>query len=95
MMNPEKRRIYNSPRWKRVRRVVLKRDGWRCVECGHGGRLEVHHVHPLARSTADPFDPADLRTLCRACHFAAHGAVQSAQPRGLRALKALSLEDLP
>ena len=95
MLNPEKRRVYGSPRWKRVRRAVLERDGWRCVKCGHGGRLEVHHIQPMARSTADPFDPAGLQTLCRGCHFAVHGAVQSAQPRGLVALKALAMEPLP
>ena len=72
-VNPAKRRIYGSRRWRNVRRRVLARDGWRCAQCGNAGRLEVHHVQPLWQSAADPFDPAGLRTLCRACHFANHG----------------------
>ena len=53
-----------------MRRVVFKRDGWRCVECGKAGRLECDHVMPLEREPGqDPFDPNGLQTLCRACHM--------------------------
>lgn len=73
LRNPEKRRIYGSRRWKRVRRVALDRAGWRCESCGKTGRLEVHHVEPMWMSSAEPFDPAGLKVLCRPCHFASHG----------------------
>lgn len=43
---------------------------WRCSECGRAGRLEVHHVKPLAEGGA-AYDLANLRVLCRPCHFRA------------------------
>ena len=55
-------------RWRRVRRAVLDRDGWRCRKCGRAGRLEVDHIDP--DSGRDPFDMANLQALCRGCHIA-------------------------
>ena len=65
------RRLYSTQRWKRLRRHVLDRDGWRCTTCGKPGRLEVHHVRATSRGGA-MWDPANLRTLCRGCHFRLH-----------------------
>ena len=60
----------NARRWAVVRRAVLARDQWRCVECGKAGRLECDHVTPLQRDPGqDPYDPNSLQTLCRACHI--------------------------
>ena len=60
----------NASRWAAVRRAVLERDGYRCVECGRAGRLECDHVVPLQRDPGqDPYDPNSLQTLCRACHI--------------------------
>ncbi len=57
-------------RWARARRNVLDRDGWRCLNCGRAGRLEVDHVIAL-RNGGEPWDMGNLQTLCRApCHFA-------------------------
>ena len=57
-------------RWSRVRRAVFERDGWRCVKCGRGGRLECDHVTPLDREPGqDPYDVNGCQTLCRACHI--------------------------
>ena len=74
--------IYGTRRWRRVRLIVLNRAGWRCERCGAPGRLEVHHVEPLQRSSRNPFDPAGLRVLCRPCHFADHGHVGRPTVRG-------------
>ena len=63
------RMIYNSPRWRAVRKEVLERDGWRCQECGGPGRLEVHHKVRLADG-GEHFDLGNLETLCRSCHQA-------------------------
>ena len=58
-------------RWTTVRRKVFERDGWRCVECGKAGRLEVDHITPLQREPGqDPYDPHGLQSLCRQCHIA-------------------------
>ena len=60
----------NAHRWAIVRRAVLKRDNFRCVECGKAGRLEVDHISPLQREPGqDPYDVNGLQTLCRACHI--------------------------
>ena len=57
-------------RWRAVRRQVLDRDGWRCQVCGKAGRLEVDHVVPMHKDPdQDPYDPANLQTLCRGCHI--------------------------
>lgn len=68
-----RRNVYGRRAWRRVRAAVLHRDGHRCRVCGHAGRLEVHHLDPLWRSAGNPFDPARLVAICRACHFRAHG----------------------
>ena len=58
----------DRPRWARVRRAVLDRDGWRCRSCGGPGALEVDHVVPLDRG-GDPYDLDNLQALCRGCHI--------------------------
>lgn len=62
------RRIYNSARWKRVRRMILERSGWRCERCGSAGALEVHHRVRLADG-GDPWNPESLEAVCRTCHM--------------------------
>ena len=57
--------------WRRLRRVVLDRDDWRCTACGRPGGLEVHHLRPLEEGGDD--DMANLATRCRDCHLRAHG----------------------
>ena len=55
----------------------MRRAGYRCevARCGshgiRGGRLQVHHRIKLADGGA-PFDLANLKVLCRACHFILH-----------------------
>ena len=68
----------SSKRWQWTRLQVFARDGWRCVRCGRAGRLECDHVVPL-RKGGDPFDPANLQTLCRGCHID-KSAGESAKP---------------
>lgn len=56
--------------WAVIRRAVLRRDGFRCVQCGWGEPggigLEVDHIVPQARGGGH--DPSNLRTLCVPCH---------------------------
>lgn len=68
MSGRERRRLYRSRPWRRVRAFVLDAALWRCERCGARGRLEVHHRRPLADGGA-PFDPANLEAVCRRCHF--------------------------
>jgi len=50
-----------------VRTAVLKRDGYRCVNCGQTGtELHVHHI--ISRSVGGTNDLSNLVTLCEKCH---------------------------
>ena len=55
------------PRW--LRRLVLRRDGWRCLWCGISfteSRLQVDHVIPWSAGGSDRTD--NLRALCEPCN---------------------------
>lgn len=63
--------------WSRLRAEALKRDGYRCCECGATDDLQVHHLEerdpiivPLAR----------LETLCATCHGRRRSAAQPPAP---------------
>ena len=62
--------VTNTSRWRLARRRVFERDGWRCVKCGKGGRLECDHITPMQREPGqDPYDINGLQALCRTCHI--------------------------
>ena len=65
--NSRARKLYGTAAWKRTRQQVLDRDGHLCRNCGRTAPLSVHHIIPAERAD-DPLDPANLVTLCRACH---------------------------
>lgn len=65
------------PRWPSVREAVLARDKHSCCDCRHThlpSQLDVHHVVPRKHGGLD--DPANLITLCDACHASRHPNVQ-------------------
>ncbi len=58
--------------WAFVRSDVLRRDGYRCGICKRRfpkALLDVDHILPLQLGGV-PFDKANLRALCKACHKA-------------------------
>lgn len=60
---------WNKESWAKVRAVVIKRDGNRCVRCeARPGvkALTVHHIVP--RSEGGDDRQANLVSLCAACH---------------------------
>ena len=60
----------NARRWAAVRRAVLNRDNFRCVECGRAGKLEVDHIVPMQREPGqDVYNPNGLQAICRTCHI--------------------------
>jgi 5-methylcytosine-specific restriction enzyme A len=61
------RRLRNSTRFIKLRREIKARDGNRCVRCGAGGRLDVHHIVPISKG-GEPYNPGNLATLCVECH---------------------------
>ncbi len=62
-----------SSAWRKVRAIVLGRDGHVCRACGSKHGLEVHHV--LMRSLGGKDDAGNLIALCRDCHQSVHGHV--------------------
>ena len=54
--------------WRRLRLVVLRRDGWTCQRCGRHAFLEAHHRDGNPANN----DPGNLVTFCRKCHIEAH-----------------------
>ena len=62
------KRVTSTKRWQVLRMEILERDGFRCKECGGGGRLEVDHVKPVRTNPELSFDPDNLQALCPSCH---------------------------
>ena len=61
-------KVQKSKRWKALRLVAIRRDGWRCVKCGRYGRMEVDHIESVRTAPEKAFDLANLQTLCPSCH---------------------------
>ena len=68
--------FYKSKPWKSMRKAVLRRDKYLCVECKRYGRLTqattVHHVKHYDEYPELGLVPANLKSLCDACHNRAH-----------------------
>jgi 5-methylcytosine-specific restriction endonuclease McrA len=58
-----------SRKWSNVRKIILKRDGWKCTACGSKKQLCVHHTFYYEKYT-EPYDYplSSLITLCEECH---------------------------
>ena len=81
----------DAKRWRHVRRAALDRDGWRCVQCGRAGRLEVDHIL-RQRDGGALYELANLQSLCRECHFA-KTAKENKRPGGALAQAWAALVD--
>ena len=57
--------------YEMMRERVLRRDSWRCQECGAFENLHVHHMKPRSQLGGDTMD--NLITLCADCHGKYHG----------------------
>ena len=66
----------NQANWNRIRRVVYKRDNYRCQNCGTTDtELHLHHIVPLGQGGLNK--KSNLETLCKQCHEAAYGRGQA------------------
>lgn len=85
LINPKSMRLrLDLTAYKSLRRLVLRRDGWRCQYCGTMTNLEVHHKKFRSHSGYDAEE--NLITLCSACHASTHQRMrkrQEALPRFL------------
>ncbi len=59
--------------WERIRKQVIKRDGYLCQRCIRASRItlgtDVHHIKPKAQNGSD--DMLNLELVCRTCHLEA------------------------
>jgi len=61
-------RAMGSQQWKKLRLMVLNRDGRICYACGSEAN-EVDHIWPRSKG-GDMFDPLNCAAICRACNLA-------------------------
>lgn len=70
----EREQFYRSKAWRRVRGIVLARDGARCRECGRTAaeteRIDVDHSTPRSVDPSLALMLSNLRVLCQECHEA-------------------------
>jgi 5-methylcytosine-specific restriction enzyme A len=80
----EKKRLYNSAAWQKLRAEALARDNHECIWCKEKGRLtlkqhmtlEIDHILEIETHPERALDLDNLRTLCRRCHNRRHGRLQ-------------------
>ena len=67
--------FYNSKEWEQTRNYILLRDHHECQMCGSPAE-EVHHIKHLTPDNIGDvtitMNPANLVSLCKACHFEQH-----------------------
>jgi hypothetical protein len=56
--------------WFQIRRIVLKRDNYKCCNCDTTKNLHVHHIVPIKRGGSNK--ETNLITLCEKCHILLH-----------------------
>jgi len=54
-----------------LRKLVYRRDGYRCALCDSSQGLQIHHVIPRGQGGTD--EEQNLITLCSYCHSHVHG----------------------
>jgi len=71
----ERKEVYCTPRWRRLRKRQMQRAGWLCARCARFGYVRgakiVHHKRPI-RQGGKPFEESNLEVVCRACHEELH-----------------------
>lgn len=67
-VTPLRKKISNTPEYKKWREKILIKDNYRCHICYSKENLEAHHVDPVARSPERVIDENIGVTLCRSCH---------------------------
>lgn len=67
---------YDSPKWKHLRGVALRRDHYICQICKRYGKqvqaTEVHHVAHVDAAPELAYELSNLISLCHSCHNKMH-----------------------
>ena len=65
-----RQQVYQSRRWRRLRFMALRRDGFNCLYCG-GPAQAVHHKEAIEKTGIESpkvWDLKNLESICRKCH---------------------------
>lgn len=72
----DRKKIYNSTKWKQVREKTLLRDNLSCIPCLKNGIYskanEVHHIIELKDDITKAYDLDNLESICHSCHMKEH-----------------------
>ena len=55
--------------WKKLAKIILKRDNFGCQKCNSNKNLSVHHIIPWRINNNN--STTNLISLCKRCHFIA------------------------
>ena len=61
-------RAIGTQEWKKLRLIVLARDGYVCYVCGNGDANQVDHIYPRSKG-GSAFDPLNCAAICRPCNM--------------------------
>lgn len=67
------RRSPYAVKYRDWRKAVFERDGSKCIVCSATEQLEGHHIKSWALHPDLRFVVSNGQTLCKSCHYAAHG----------------------
>ncbi len=73
--------IYKTWQYREWRERVFKRDGYKCRRCGSDYRICPHHVYGKTAYPEKIYEINNGVTLCRECHFNAHGLAEGQTKR--------------
>ena len=59
-------------KYRRVKKMVLERDNYKCQVCDSNLKLQVHHKKTLREAPELSHNMDNLMTLCIKCHFKLH-----------------------
>lgn len=65
-MSSSLRKTGSTSTWRKIRKLVIFRDGGMCVICGETEGLQVDHIVERQHGGGDQMD--NLQTLCQRCH---------------------------
>lgn len=71
-ITPSIRRARQNADYQQWRRAVLKRDQYRCVQCGADEQLHAHHLVGFTSNPSLRLSVSNGQTLCRDCHITVH-----------------------
>jgi len=80
-----------TARW---RRLVLERDGYRCLLCEGASNLEAHHLDRWYDAPLKRLKVTNGATLCRSCHRQHHSGNGSEFPKDVTALLRIRIKYL-